>query len=258
MVATTGMLTKEQVIQYVGQKAPQMGLDPAAVLAVAQKEGLNTQPGSKWWLPKESNWSFGPPSWYGNGAGNAILTMFGGNADAAAQWSWTPAGIDYWLTKIKASGASGLTGMAAISQIVNGFERPREDLAAGEITAAWALYPAFAQQVNVGGVVENPSTVGDSGAAIVTGPTTGQIGGGVTDTTPGPATIGGTVQVQPGMAGQIQLGLLGAFQGFVGKFGSGLILLLASLFAILIGAIIWNGEKVKKYAPDVAVAAATA
>jgi hypothetical protein len=137
----TAMLDRQGVINYVHQRAADYGLDPAAVLAVANQEGLNTAPGSHWQLGGESNISFGPPSWYGNGAGSAILQQHGPNA---AAWSWTPPGIEYWLGQV-AQAAKGLTGNQAISAIVNNFERPREDLAAGEIKKAQQAYANFQQ-----------------------------------------------------------------------------------------------------------------
>lgn len=136
-------LDKNGVIAYVQQKARDFGLDPAAVLAVANQEGLNTDPGSHWQLPGEKNISFGPPSWYGNGAGADIIAKHG---DDAARWSWTPEGIDYWLGQVQGA-ARGLVGDDAVEAIVNKFERPREDLAAGEIAKAKQAYNQF-----VGGV----------------------------------------------------------------------------------------------------------
>jgi murein DD-endopeptidase MepM/ murein hydrolase activator NlpD len=132
-------LDKNGVIAYVQQKARDFGLDPAAVLAVANQEGLNTDPGSHWQLPGEKNISFGPPSWYGNGAGADIIAKHG---DDAARWSWTPEGIDYWLGQVQTA-AQGLSGPDAVAAIVNKFERPREDLAAGEIEKAKAAYNQF-------------------------------------------------------------------------------------------------------------------
>lgn len=153
MVAITDMLDRNGVIAYVGQHGPDYGLDPAAVLAVANHEGLNTAPGSSWKLPHETNISFGPPSWFGNGAGAALLSAHGVNAPA---WSWTPAGIDYWLQQV-ASVASGLTGTSAISAIVHGFERPREDLAQGEINNATHDYATFQTLVGDPNVTISPS-----------------------------------------------------------------------------------------------------
>jgi murein DD-endopeptidase MepM/ murein hydrolase activator NlpD len=138
-------LDRNGVVTYVKQKAREYGLDPAAVLAVANQEGLNTDPGTHWQLPGERNISFGPPSWYGNGAGADILAQHG---DDAARWSWTPEGVDYWLSQVaKAKGTVGATGSDAINAIVTNFERPREDLVAGEIGKAQQQYANFVGDV---------------------------------------------------------------------------------------------------------------
>jgi hypothetical protein len=160
----TKMLDKNGVIAYVQKRAKDFGLDPAAVLAVANQEGLNTDPGSHWKLPGEGNISFGPASWYGNGAGADIIKQQGDNAPA---WSWTPPGLDYWLNQVS-SVASGLTGNDAVTAIVNKFERPREDLAAGEIARAQQVYSQFQQAVgdaasNLGSTASNAvSSAGDA------------------------------------------------------------------------------------------------
>jgi hypothetical protein len=178
MVATSGMLDKQGVIAYVGQNAARFGLDPAAVLSVANHEGLNTSPGSTWILPKENGFNFGPPSWFSGGAGSDVVKMQGSNAPG---WSWTPAGLDYWLQQV-AKSASGLSGRSAISAIVNGFERPREDLAAGEINNASADYTSFQQQI------ANAVGIGTGGAT--------------TDTTPAVTGTSAGVSGETGVQGQ--------------------------------------------------------
>lgn len=178
-----GTLDRNGVIAYVGQNAAAFGLDPAAVLSVANQEGLNAAPGSTWNLTGEGGFNFGPPSWYTGtpsqpGAGRAIVNTHGSNAPT---WAWTPEGINYWLSQV-AQSASGLTGGAAISAIVHGFERPRESLAQGEITNASNVYTSFQQMIQGIG-----------------------IGSGTTDTTPAPIQTGvngetgvqGTTGVQP-------------------------------------------------------------
>lgn len=145
MVATGGMLDRSGVIQYVGENAAKYGLDPAAVLSVANHEGLNTAPGSTWNLSGEGGFNFGPPSWY-TGAGAAGATILGQHGQSSASWSWTPAGLDYWLQQVSAA-ASGLSGTAAIAAIVHKFERPKESLAAGEITNASNDYQSFVQAI---------------------------------------------------------------------------------------------------------------
>jgi hypothetical protein len=175
MVATLpqGTLDRNGVIAYVGQNAAAYGLDPAAVLAVANQEGLNQNPGAVWNLQGESGYNFGPPSWYTGGAGKAIVNMQGSNAPS---WAWTPEGINYWLSQV-AQSASGLQGGAAIQAIVHGFERPREDLAGGEVINAGNVYQSFQQMLQGMG-----------------------ISGGVTDTTPAPIQTG--VSGETGTQGQ--------------------------------------------------------
>lgn len=137
--APSGMLNKQGVIQYVRQNASRFGVDGGAMLAVAGQEGLNTEPGSYWQLPGERYRSFGPPSWYGGGAGAAILAAHG---EDASRWSWSAEGLDYWIQQVANSGARGLTGASAIRAIVVGFERPRADLVEGEIARAIRNYEA--------------------------------------------------------------------------------------------------------------------
>lgn len=168
------MLDRNQVIQYIGQNAPQYGVDPAAMLAVANFEGLGTTPGSTWVVPGEGNVSFGPPSWYGGtpgnpAAGTPILAQQGSPA-AASAWAWSPAGLDYWIQQLaNTPGVVGKVGNAAIAAIVNNFERPRANLAAGEIQKASGAYNQFQQAIaNLGGFIgggtTNTQTPTDTGA----------------------------------------------------------------------------------------------
>lgn len=231
MVATTNILTRNQVIAYVGANAGRFNVDPAALLAVANHEGLNTAPASKWWLPKESNWSFGPPSWYGNGAGNAILNMFGGNADEAAAWSWSPEGLDYWMSKVSKV-ASGLTGTSAIAAIVNNFECPLESRAAGEISNASSDYAMFQQAI---GTVQVPSLPAQTPAQT---PARAQ-----------PSTSTQTQSSAPPTGSLLNAGQVGPF-----KLGvpSGLLLGLLALALLVVGAIIMAGpDRIGKVATTV-------
>jgi len=232
------------VIQYVAQRAPAYGLDAAAVLSVANHEGLNTAPGSYWTLPGEFGISFGPPSWYAGdaahpAAGTPIVAQQGSNAP---NWAWTPSGLEYWLSKV-AQVAQGLSVTDAIRAIVTGFERPAAQNVGPEIDNASHDYAGFhAQVTGVAPITDLP----------ITSP-------GTTDTHPP-----GTIQVAP----QVQAGsFVGAMQTLVGGWlgpglaalkikpdMSGLILLLASIFAIIIGALIWKGETVKEVAPQLAKA----
>jgi len=95
--------------------ALQRGLDPAAVLAVASSEGLSGGIG-------DSGHAFGP--WQLNNAGGVITGKFSGMSPTQInQWAWSPAGLKYALDRIGGV-ARGLKGPAAVSAIVNRFERP--------------------------------------------------------------------------------------------------------------------------------------
>lgn len=246
MVATATMLQKPDVIAYVAQNASRFNLDPAAVLAVADHEGLAKDPvngvAPTWILPNERGLSnFGPPSWYAGGAGAAIVQQQG-SLQAAANWSWTPAGLDYWLQQVAASGAAGKTGIDAITSIVKNFERPY-DSSLG-IDLARRAYNGF--QAKVAQIQANPG-----GNIIVTPPDT-----------PGNITIPG--QTQPGQlpihTDPQQSGSASATTG--AKFSlhlfdlpngpvnltlpwdfSGILLFLAAVFAIIIGAMLWDKSR---------------
>lgn len=102
--------------------------------------------------------------------------------------------------------------------------------------------------------------VTDSGS-VITGPSPG-----TTDTSPPPTIVGGGTGTASGSATLAPAtALTGALQGLLGGiFGpgfkavglknpdwSGLLLLLASLFAIIIGALIWRGDDVKETIKEV-------
>lgn len=244
MVANTGMLSKPDVVAYVAAHAPQYGLDPAAVLAVADHEGLNTTPGSTWVLKGEGGaYNFGPPSWQSAGAGSTIIKMQGANAPS---WAWTPAGLDYWLQQVAASGASGLTGLQAIVQIVGGygwgFERPADSSA--DIIPATRVYPDYQKQVaqiqSGNPIVPSPDTPGNITIPPITIP--GQTGPGQLPTPNNP-----TIPAQPTTSAKFSLHL---FDTPAGPFNltlpwdfSGILLFLAALLAIIIGAIMWDKSR---------------
>ena len=241
MVATAGMLNKDEVVAYVGANASKFGLDPVAVLAVADHEGLNTTPGSVWQLPKEWGKSFGPPSWYQGGAGGPIVTAQG-SPEAASRWSWSPAGLDYWLQAVANSGAAGLTGLAAIKQIVGGygwgFERPADPSA--DINNAIAVYDKYAKMVgdSVGQIYPptfppgpipipgQPKLPGEPQLPIPSNPQT------PAKTTPAPKFSLPLFQLP---TGPVNLTLPWDF--------SGILMFLAAIFIIIIGAILWKPSR---------------
>jgi hypothetical protein len=250
VTAQQAMLNKQGVIAYVGANASRFGLDPAAVLSVANTEGLGTTPGSTWVLPKENGFNFGPPSWFSGGAGADIVKAQG---NQAAYWSWTPAGLDYWLQSVSNAGASGLTGYAAISKIVTNFERPAAQNVQGNINKAIGAYASFQRQVLAG--------PGD-GNTIVPNP----------PDTPGNITLPG--QTQPGQLPtptnptdtSTTTGAKFSFHLFDTPLGpinftlpwdfSGILLFLAAIFAIIIGALLWKPSR--DAATNVVVAGAMA
>src|SRR5579862_7402558 len=104
MVATLQPMNIQEFIDYVNANAPKLGLDPAAVLAVSQQEGLHrAPPATPWSDPTGSDpnaVAFGPMSYNSDGAGAPIVQQQG-SAAAAQTWAWTPAGVDYMLQQLK-------------------------------------------------------------------------------------------------------------------------------------------------------------
>lgn len=139
------------LIQYVNSQAPAYGLDPAAVLAVAQQEGLNGGIG-------DSGQAYGPwqdwltyfqgRPWYGGGTNNQQVQ----------QWAWSTDGINYVLGQMQGV-AKGLSGQAAVHAIVYGFERPQDP--STEVTNAMSAYGGY----------NNGTTVGTTGSIETTDPT---------------------------------------------------------------------------------------
>lgn len=110
--------------QYIAQRAKQMGLDPAAVLAVASAEGLGGGVG-------DQGTSFGPFQLHRGGA----LPSGRGRA-----WAESRPGIDYALRQIQGV-AGGMRGQQAIANIVRRFEIPANPT--GEIARARAAYGRY-------------------------------------------------------------------------------------------------------------------
>lgn len=252
MVANVAMLNKPDVVAYVAQNASRYGLDPAAVLAVADNEGLNTQPGSVWSDPP--GMAFGPASWNSAGAGATIVQQQGG-VQSASNWTWTAPGLDYWLQSVANSGAAGLTGMQAVVQIVGGygwgFERPGDP--SKDINNAKNVYNKYAAQVaeyqgaspgNL--IVPSPDTPGNITIPPITIP--GQ-------TQPGPLPIPSNPQVggQGSTGTQATTGAKFSLHLFDTPFGpfnltlpwdfSGILLFLAALLALIIGALMWDKSR---------------
>lgn len=106
-----GGMTPAQRVEFLAQGAWRRGLDPGAVLADATGEGGFTPA-----LPGDGGTSFGPFQLHQGGE------LPAGISDPQS-WSWSPAGMNYALDRIKGV-AYGLTGQEAITQIVQRFEQP--------------------------------------------------------------------------------------------------------------------------------------
>lgn len=107
--------------ELIRRLAPQYGIDPAAAIAVALGEGgLVNRPDDIGDLA--GGGSYGPFQLYAQGA---LPSRYRGNPQAADTFAWSPEGIKYALSRMRAAGAGGLTGPAAVNAIVRKFERPR-------------------------------------------------------------------------------------------------------------------------------------
>lgn len=138
--------------RYVLKRAPQYRLDPNAVIVVAIQEGLSGKVG-------DDGTSFGPWQLHQGGAYPSSAPQ---QPDAANAWAWSPAGIDYALSKMS-SVAGGLRGRQAVRAIVYRFERPADP--AKEYQAAIQALPS-----NDGGPAHNgPDILGilNKGATAV-------------------------------------------------------------------------------------------
>lgn len=134
------MATSDQ-INMIMQKARAKGLDPYAVLSVAQQEGLGGGIG-------DNGTSFGPWQLHVGGAFPSNVngqSTAGWTAEKRQTWAWSPDGIEYALNRIAAV-AHGLRGEAAIYQIVHRFERPANPQA--EYNAAVATYRKYGAVVD--------------------------------------------------------------------------------------------------------------
>lgn len=114
-VAAPAAPAPNPLVQALGaQLAKFPTLDPRAVLAVSQMEGLGGGIG-------DNGTSFGPFQLHYGGAYPSFAPQ--GNPQASQAWAVSPAGIDYALRQIQAV-AGGLHGQPAISNTVSRFERP--------------------------------------------------------------------------------------------------------------------------------------
>jgi len=108
----------------VNHYAPQYGVDPVAALKVSAVEG-----GGRFGAVGDQGTSFGPWQLH---MGGALPSQYS-TPSAAAAFANSPEGVKYVLSRM-GQVAGGLTGNAAVSAIVRGFERPADP--AGEIQRA--------------------------------------------------------------------------------------------------------------------------
>jgi D-alanyl-D-alanine carboxypeptidase len=143
---------------YIRAQARARGLDPAAVIAVASREGLSGGIG-------DGGHAFGP--WQLNNAGGVITGQFKGESPQQInQWAWSPSGINYALDRI-AKVAKGLTGKQAVNSIVRNFERPAAPDA--EVAGAISAYGGNATAVAPAGGPGKQAPAPGSAAAPVMG-----------------------------------------------------------------------------------------
>ncbi len=150
-------------LREIVAESTRQGVDPYAAIAVAKQEGLGGGVG-------DSGTSFGPFQLHIGGAYPASAPHE--SQQAAQEWAWSPAGIDYAVGRI-ADVSRGQTGSAAVRSIVNQFERPADPQA--EYNSAFSFYQQLqrAQPPIVSGGQLAPgavgviSTGGSAGAGIL-------------------------------------------------------------------------------------------
>lgn len=168
------MATREQIDRLV-QQAQAKGLDPYAVIAVAQQEGLGGDIG-------DSGTSFGPFQLHVGGA-------FPWNVDGKLtanwtqqqrqDWAWSDAGFQYALNRI-AGVAYGEHGQQAVHDIVYQFERPRDpgteySHASGAYSSLYGRTGGLARNIGAiaAGVGPAPANDGGGGSPFNFNPLTG-------------------------------------------------------------------------------------
>src|SRR5437764_13895083 len=131
------------LIAYVNERAPQLGIDPAAALATAHVEGWGGTIGDGGhaygpWQDHLTDFSERP--WYGKGTNNQQVQT----------WAWSNPGIDYALNQMATTGrARGLSGYNAVVAINTYYERAAD--IPGQIKRAWdTWYHSFANGSAVG------------------------------------------------------------------------------------------------------------
>jgi hypothetical protein len=146
-----GILTGQALKNYIVRWAKKNGLDPKAVIAVAQSEG------GFYGAVGDHGTSFGPFQLHQGGA----LPKGMGGAQARA-WAQSTEGINYALRGI-AGVAAGKTGYAAVSAIVSDFEHPADPGA--EIQRAMGYYGGPIPSGQAGSFSSGGQSAGGGGGA---------------------------------------------------------------------------------------------
>jgi len=142
----------------VNHYAPQYGVDPWAALKVSNVEG-----GGRFGAVGDQGTSFGPWQLH---IGGAMPSQYRTPGSAAA-FANSVEGVKYALSRM-GSVSKGLTGPAAVSAIVRGFERPADPT--GEIQRALGSSgPAGASFTPAGGMPHAPGTPPGLGYQFGTG-----------------------------------------------------------------------------------------
>ena len=168
-------LTQQEVIDYVIANAPSYNLDTAAVLAIAQQEGLGRPYPDRSGIG-DGGLAYGP--WQDHLTQYAERPFYGAgayNQDVQA-WAWSSDGIDYVLGQMSKV-AAGKQGKDAVDAIVNKFEIPADP--AGEIDRAWKNFTSWVNEI----AQQLPSMQGNPDA---------------NQTAPGLVTPVGTIPIGPG------------------------------------------------------------
>jgi len=153
------------LIQYVNEHAPQLGLDPAAVLSAARVEGWSGAIGDGGlaygpWQDHMTEFQ-GRGPWYGSGR----------NSQQVNAWAWSSAGIDQAMSEMVSAGVKGKSGLDALHAMIFGYERSSD--MPGEYNNAKQWYNSFNNGSVVGttpgdtsGTAEGPI---EGGLALITG-----------------------------------------------------------------------------------------
>lgn len=127
----SGALYGQDLVNYITQRAQQIGLDHRAVLSVAPHEGgFQGAVG-------DGGTSFGP--WQLHAGGALPSAVWAKGAAYAKEWANSPEGIDYALHQMAAT-IGGEHGPQAAADLVARFERPASQYVARESQAAMATY----------------------------------------------------------------------------------------------------------------------